>query len=353
MLTFVYNTIWEEDKVHRYKLAVIGCGNVAHLHAEAYARHQQRVEVIASCDPLIERAREFAQQFPGCKPYESIGEAARECDWEVGVVCSPTPFHLEVVEELVQFRKHAFVEKPMTDNLRDARRMVTLCAEADVQLAVHQNFRYHYPFDLARSLIRAGHIGHVQTIAHRELMFRKDRGWRTSTTRHALAVMGIHWLDGFRWMLDDEPVSVLCELASSPLVGVHGETDAVMQARFAKGTIVSYVESFSSADSSLETNVIGDQGTLRLNHTELREWGVQIGKSQQAEVVYPNPSGSDKPLATFASLDQFLQALDSNTPANNSGQDNLRTVAFLTAAYRSAELGRVVNLEEELCELVP
>ena len=67
----------------------------------------------------------------------------------------------------------------------EARRTVEACASAGVQLAVHQNFRYHYPFDLARSLVRAGRIGRVMTVLHRELLFRTDSGWRASTERHA------------------------------------------------------------------------------------------------------------------------------------------------------------------------
>ena len=334
-----------------YKVAIIGCGNVARLHAGAYRRHTDRVEVVAACDPLVDQARQLSAQFPGCRAYTSVGDAVRHSDWGVGIVCSPTPLHLQVVMELAQHGKHAFVEKPMADNLADARRMVDSCASAGVQLSVHQNFRYHYPFDLARALIRAGRIGRVLTVAHRELLFRQDDGWRNSAARHSLAVMGIHWLDGFRWMLDDEPEGVLCQLASSPLINARGDTDAVMQATFANGAAVSYVQSFSSPDSALETNVIGDKGALRLTHNELREWRVQT--DERTEVVHANPPGSDKALATYLTLDQFLQALDSNTEASNSGRDNLRTVAFLEAAYLSAELGRVVRPEPDMSELVP
>jgi D-apiose dehydrogenase len=337
--------------VKSYKVAIIGCGNVARLHAGAYRRHADRVEVVAACDPLADQASQLSAQFPGCRPYTTVEDAVRHRDWEIGIVCSPTPVHLQVVVQLAGHGKHAFVEKPMADNLADARRMLESCVSAGVQLSVHQNFRYHYPFDLARRLIRAGRIGRVLTVAHRDLVFRQDEGWRNSAARHSLAVMGIHWLDGFRWMLDDEPEGVVCQLASSPLINARGDTDAVIQATFANGAAVSYVQSFSSPGPALETNVIGDQGSLRLTHTELHEWRVQTDES--TEVVHPNPSGSDKALATFLTLDQFLQALDANIEASNSGRDNLRTVAFLEAAYRSAELRRVVRPEPDTSELVP
>ena len=171
-----------------------------------------------------------------------------------------------------------------------------------------------------------------------------------------LAVMGIHWLDGFRWMLADEPVSLICTLASSPLIRVHGETEAVLHARFVGGASVSYVQSFSCLDASLQTNIVGEAGALRLAHSEVHEWQARPGDDHEKasstnELVHPNPTGLDKPGATFLALDQFLQALESGTEATNSGRDNLRTMAFLEAAYASAELGGTVGLEPETSQL--
>lgn len=343
--------------LHRFKLAVIGCGRVSRLHTAAYLRHPDRLQVVAACDPDLDRAEQLAAEFLGCRSYGSVAQAAAGADWDVGVVCSPTPLHPQVVDDLAAAGKHAFVEKPLADNLADAQHMVEASASAGAKLAVHQNFRYHYPFDLARSLIGAGRIGRVTTVLHRELLFRKDSGWRNSTERHALSVMGVHWLDGFRWMLAEEPINVRCTLASSPLIEARGETEAVVQAQFAGGTTVCYVQSFSCPDRSLETNVIGDAGVLRLSHTELREWHPQKapdgGGGTWNEVVHSNACGSDKPEATFLALDQFLQALESGTEATNSGRDNLKTMAFLEAAYRSAKIGRVVDFELEPSEVVP
>jgi NAD(P)-dependent dehydrogenase (short-subunit alcohol dehydrogenase family) len=53
--------------VRRYKLAIIGCGGVARLHAAAYGRHPERVEVVAACDPVIDRAAQLATRLSGCR----------------------------------------------------------------------------------------------------------------------------------------------------------------------------------------------------------------------------------------------------------------------------------------------
>lgn len=322
--------------MRRFKIAFIGCGGVSRLHAAAYARHPERVEVVAACDPVLQRAEQLASEFPGCRPYGSLSTALRGSPWDVGVVCTPTPVRLPVVQELAGAGRHVFVEKPLADNLAEATRMVEECEKAGVCLAVHQNFRYHYPFYLARSLIAGGDIGQVTTVLHRDLMFRQDQGWRTSARRHSLAVMGIHWLDGFRWMLDDEPTRLVCTLRSSPLIETDGDTEAAIHAAFSRGTSVSYVQSFSYPNPEVETIVIGEAGSIRMNYENIWHWELS-DKSRPRESHSTNPWGLDKPAATFRAIEEMLQSITENTVSSNAGRDNLGTVAFLESAYQSGD----------------
>src|SRR5205823_690197 len=161
--------------------------------------------------------------------FSSVAALIAGADWEVAVVCTPTPVREAVVSELASAGKHLLVEKPLAESYAEARRLVATCAAAGVQLAVDQNFRYHYPFDAARGLLAGGGVGRVLGVLHEDLFFRQDHGWRTERPRHALAVMGIHWLDGFRWLLGSEARTVRCQLHRSPAIRCAGETEAFLQ----------------------------------------------------------------------------------------------------------------------------
>jgi D-apiose dehydrogenase len=177
--------------VRRFRLAIVDCGGVSCLHAAAYARHPERPGVVATVDPIRECAEQLVSQFPRFRAAGSLSEAVGRSSWDIGVVCSPTPIRSEVVEELARSGKHGLVEKPLADNLVDATHMVEACESAGVKLAVHQNFRYHYPLDAARSLIRSERVRRVTSLVHRVLMFRQEQGWGTPRRRHSLAVMGV------------------------------------------------------------------------------------------------------------------------------------------------------------------
>lgn len=329
----------------KFTVAVVGCGVVARMHFEAYTAHPERIRLVAACDPDRARLEEARQTYGIPQGFASLEEMIAHADWEVAAVCTPTPIRAQAVEALAAAGKHVLVEKPFADNYDDARHMVEVCDAAGVRLAVNQNFRYHYPFDTARDLVAQGAVGRVVTIAHQDLMFRQDAGWRIKTGRHALAVMGVHWLDGFRFLLDDEATSVRCATYSSAAVDCAGETDAAVDIGFAHGAMVSYVQSFSSPFKRTDTVVIGESGALVLGYEGTRLYDKEHRTEPRRQWANPY-AGARKPDATFKDLDLLLTSVEQDTDPPHSGHDNLKTVALLDAAYRSAAQGRPLTLRE-------
>lgn len=318
---------------------MVGCGGVTPMHFDGYLAHPDRVEIVAVCDPSPER-REWAQRTYGIENvFAGVDEMIAGTDWSVAVVCTPTAVRRDVVQTLAGAGKHVLVEKPLADKLAEAELIVAECAKADVSLAVNQNFRDHYGFDLARTLIAEGRIGEVQGVVHLNLGFRQDRGWRTQAERHVLSVMGVHWLDGFRYLLECEATRVWCRTSSSPAVDCVGETDAFVALTF-ENIPVSYTQSFSSRLRRTETVVLGELGTLRLDND-----GVSLHAPDDTTVEWDNPyARRGKPESTYRSLDRLLKAVEEGGQPTNSGADNLLTVALLDAAYESARTHEPVTL---------
>ncbi|WP_020579803.1 Gfo/Idh/MocA family protein [Actinopolymorpha alba] len=321
-----------------HEIAMVGCGGVSAMHFDGYLAHPERVRIVAACDPLQER-REWAQRTYGVEQvFSSLEEMIDGSDWTVAVLCTPTNVRQDMVRTLAAAGKHILVEKPLADSFVEADQIVGACSKAGVQLAVNQNFRDHYGFDIARALIADGRIGEVYGVTHHNFMFRQDRGWRTQVERHAMSVMGVHWFDGFRYMLGREATWVWCRTSSSPEVECTGETDAFTQLLF-DHIPVSYVQSFSSRLQRTDTVVLGQLGAVRFGYDSVSLNG-KDGSSH-----WENPyAGRGKPESTYLSLNRLLDALDDGGQPANSGEDNLRTIALLDAAYESARAGEPVTL---------
>ena len=329
-----------------FRVAIIGCGGVAPMHCDGYRSHPERVQMVAACDLDVARARRLQEAYDIPAVFDSL-DAALTTDWEVGVVCTPTSVREPVVAALAAAGRHVYVEKPLADSYEEARRMVAVCEGGGVLLAVDQNFRYHYPFVLARRLIREGKIGPATQIIHQDLQFRQDAGWRTGQRRHALSVMGIHWLDGLRWMLGSDARSLACQVRSSAAIDCAGETEATVQITFEDGTFATYMQSFSSPFARTETLVIGEAGMLTLDYG----WVTLHDRTQSASPVerWVNPyAGANKPESAYAGLNALLTALEEVGTPENGAEDNLKTVALLEAAYRSADRQAIVTFQNGL-----
>lgn len=323
--------------VHR--VAIIGCGNVSDMHFRGYAARPDRVEVVAAVDPVAER-REWARENFGVeRTFASIAELLAEVEIDVASVCTPSTVRREAVSELAAAGVPMMVEKPLADDMDEAREIVALARDAGVLLAVDQNFRDHYAFGLARTAVRDGRIGRVLGIQQSELMWREVVGWRAEARHHALAVMGVHWFDGFRYLIDRDADFLVAQTFRSPEHEVAGETDAFIQIHF--GDVpVNYTQSFASRVERVETIVLGEHGTLRLDYDTL-----EIHTADGVETISNPCAGDGKPISAYRSLERLLDAIESGSEPENSGADNLKTLSLLFAAYRSAETGEPVALQ--------
>ncbi len=313
----------------RHRVVVVGAGRISSMHFDYFALRPDRIELVGAVDPSDER-RAWATENYDIPAVASIADAVADLDFDVAIVATPSHVRVPAVRELTAAGKHILVEKPFANSLAEAQQMVVFAREAGVQLAVDQNFRDHYPFELARAAIEAGRIGGVIGIEQRELHFRSEVGWRMELDRYALMIMGVHWFDGFRMLAGGDPTWLTASLASSPAIATNGETDAFALVRFG-GVVATLVQSFSSRVDSTETVVLGENGTLHLDYDRL-----EIRTAEGVEVQTGEGFGAGKSLSAYRQLEHLLDAIETGREAPNSGHDNLHTIGLLEAVYDSA-----------------
>ena len=114
------------------RVGVIGCGTIAligvlpHLSLEDA---RQRVDVVAVCDVVAERAKATAERFDvpahTDDPYELIG---RE-DIDLVLILTPIPHHYEYATAALRAGKHVYVQKTMAATYAEAAEMVELARQ--------------------------------------------------------------------------------------------------------------------------------------------------------------------------------------------------------------------------------
>jgi predicted dehydrogenase len=145
------------------KVGIVGMHSIAVPHAEAYAR-DPLAELVAVCDIVKERADAGAEKY-GIRAYYSLSDMLRNEDLDIVDVCTGGlengSWHFEPTMEAIEAGKHVLVEKPLSNDVGEAREMVAKAAEKGVYLGCNLNHYFTPVAERARQYIDDGEVGEI------------------------------------------------------------------------------------------------------------------------------------------------------------------------------------------------
>jgi predicted dehydrogenase len=244
-------------------------------------------------------------------------------------------------------------------NYAEAVEAVQACAAAGITLAVNQNMRYDQSVRAAKTLLENGTLGDpvfatidMRGIPH-WMPWQKDLGWLT------LRIMSIHHLDSFRYWFGD-PEGIYCSTRTDPRTKFpHTDGICTYILEYANGLRCVGID-----DTWTGPAKEGCPGDIRIQWRIEGTNGLAIGDIGWCKDPYTTPSTihyaakSDKefhqprwteswfPDAFIGTMAQLLIALETGTEPAISGEDNLKTMALVDAAYLSARKHNFVKIED-------
>ncbi|NNF17728.1 MAG: Gfo/Idh/MocA family oxidoreductase, partial [Gammaproteobacteria bacterium] len=93
-----------------YKVAVVGCGAVANMHARHLAT-EPHATLVAVVDTNRKRAEEFAANWKVANVYEDLEEAIKAADVSAVQIATPPSSHASLVACAIRNNCHVLVEK--------------------------------------------------------------------------------------------------------------------------------------------------------------------------------------------------------------------------------------------------
>jgi predicted dehydrogenase len=138
---------------------MLGAGAWAEFaHLPGFKR-DPRCELIAIADPVVERARTFAQRFGIPHVYASHQELIARSDIDLVDVCTPSATHFELAWAALEAGKHVLCEKPVAYDFRETHRAAALAKRKGVKTKLGFTFRYSPAMQYVKSLIDEGFVG--------------------------------------------------------------------------------------------------------------------------------------------------------------------------------------------------
>jgi predicted dehydrogenase len=325
----------------KLRLAVIGCGRIGTLHAQAVARSPD-AQLVAVCDTHLPRAQALAEPC-AIQAYTEPREMFQHEALDAVTVATPDDRHAEVAIAALEAGCHVFCEKPLAASLPEARRMVETAAHHGVQLAVNYNRRYGFGYRKARELVDGGAIGPP---AH--LLFHvTDRSPSPDLARNPTVILTTlltHHLDLARYYCG-EVRSIHAEF-SEPASDAVLRCDVALSLQFAGGAVGAIVAGYRDGQTRTaeRMDLAGRTGALTVEDVTRR---VTLYREDPDRVeVFRNDHfvHGDAFYDTLGEhLLDFLACLRARRVPPVSGFDGLRGLELAAAALRSHELGRPVE----------
>lgn len=172
------------------KAAIIGFGGMGQRHL--LACRQIGVEVVAICDMDPEKLSLATRECPGASVYSTSEELLDGEDVDMVTVATNGPSHSKVVvDAAARGIRKIFCEKPLATSLSDARRMIEVCDQQGVRLAVNHKHRWSPNHRKLKEFLDSGVIGPIRHIY-------------VQCGSVGLGNMGIHFFDMMRFYTGSE-----------------------------------------------------------------------------------------------------------------------------------------------------
>lgn len=321
--------------------AVIGCGFIAQFHLEAW-RRIDGVEIVAACDPNLERARAAAG-----RAYQSWDEmlAVEALDF-VDIATRPDT-HLPLVGQAAAAGLAIICQKPMAPTIEEARQMAAVAHGAGVRLMIHENWRWQPWYRVLRERLGAGDIG--QPVTYRFRIRRSDghghapypaQPYFRDMPRLLVFETLVHPIDTARFLFGELQAITAVTRRINPVV--RGEDFAQLLTAHASG-LGGIIDGHRFLDIASDSPPLGDaevEGEFGVLSVTAGGDVVRNHKIIWRNDVHHGYRGD----SVRATQQHFIDCLRARRPFETGAADYLNTYAAVEAAYRSAETGQTVSL---------
>ena len=128
------------------KVGVLGAGHLGKIHIRILLELNDKFQFVGFYDPNDANALIAAKEF-GVKRYDNIETLLDEVDC-IDIV-TPTMSHFECASSALRKSKHVFIEKPVTETVEEAKKLIDLAHEAGVKVQVGHVERFNPAFQAA------------------------------------------------------------------------------------------------------------------------------------------------------------------------------------------------------------
>ena len=340
----------------KIRFALVGCGRISANHFGALEKHADQAELVDVCD-IDPEALQKAVDRTGARGHASLTDMLKETTADIVVLTTPSGLHAEQAIEVARSGRHVISEKPMATRWKDGLAMHAACQKAGVYLFVVKQNRKNATLQALRKAIRQNRFGKIYMAVINVFWTRPQEYYDAAAWRGTWALDGgafmnqaSHYVDLLDWMIG--PVDRVHAYTATLARDIEAEDTGVMSVRWKNGALGSINVTMLTYPKKMEGSIVvlGEKGTAkvggvavnRIDHWEFEDEQPEDEGIRNASYETTSVYGFGHPLYYH----NVIETLRGRATPETDGSQGLRSLALLSAAYRSAWEGREVAIDE-------
>lgn len=331
-----------QRQISTVKVIQVGIGGMGNtwLTAVQSSPHVEYAAFVEIDDGIAaaQAARHGLQDVP---VFSSLDRALASVAADGVVNVTPPQFHEEVSVAALEAGLPVLSEKPLSDTIDSAQRIVAKANDTGLLHMVAQNYRYRSPIQTLKKALDSEEMGDVGSVSVEFFRGPHFGGFREEMAYPLIIDMSIHHFDLMRFLLDKDPVSVFGRSWNPAWSWFKGDASAAITLDFPGDVVASYDASWCSQARETSWNA-----NWRFECAE----GVVV---MQDDVVHTQARG-EKPVqippfkmtleGQAYLLEEFRRAVINGTCVGTSCQDNIRSLGIVFDVVESFQTGQVIRI---------
>lgn len=340
--------------LNKYKTAIIGCGRIgcgfdddpkrkyAASHIKAYSLNPN-TQLVALADIDTEKLAKYAEKYNVPKTYTDYKEMlAIECP-DILSICTWNSTHYEIVCEAVkQGVKAVFCEKPISDTIENAKKLIQVCSDHKVILMIDHMRRFDKTHVEIKRFIDGGGIGSIQ-----QASFNYTAG---------IANTGSHMFDLIRFLLGD--VDWITSFPSSTLAPNPKDPNFDGLIKLKSGATCTIQACDVKEFTLFEFVITGTKGRIKISKAGFK---VEYDRVEDSDVFsgYKELTSHNLPFNHYPvdfmndAVAHIIYCLEHHKIPNCSGEDGLASLELICAFHESAQHdGKKIHLPLEKSDVI-
>jgi len=329
--------------------ALIGCGRIAHRHAEHIS---EKGKLAVVCDTVSEKADSLAAKY-NAKPYYSLESLLADTpSIDVAAICSPNGLHAEHSIACLNKGYNVLCEKPMALSTSDCGEMIKVAERNNKRLFCIKQNRFNPPVAAVKKIIDEGRLGQIYSVQLSCFWNRNTdyyhNSWKGTKQLDGgtLYTQFSHFIDLLYWMIGDvKTVNALTNNYAHKGI-IEFEDTGVVILEFTNGAIGTVNYTVNSYGKNMEGSltIFAEKGTVKIGGQYLNELeyqnidGYKIENLPQGNTAnnYGNYQGS---MSNHDKIyDNVIGVLQNNDTISTSSFEGLKTVEIIEKIYSSIKV---------------